>query len=104
MSEMQSEIACKALDLLLHLLQRDDGAAANESDSKRTERQSAVAGAEEGLLSEMLAHVAFSRAEAFSHSPIACRERAMKITGALVDGHPRNQYNMGEVSWGCSAA
>lgn len=97
MSQMQSEITCKALDLLLLLLQRDDGADANESDSKRTERQSTVAGAEEGLLSEMLAHVAFSRAEAFSHSPIVCRERAMKVTGALVDGHPMNQYNMGEV-------
>ncbi|CAN0494311.1 unnamed protein product, partial [Ectocarpus sp. 12 AP-2014] len=49
------------------------------------------------MLSEMMAHVAFSRADAFSHAPAACRERAMRATGALVDGHPANQYNMGEL-------
>lgn len=98
MSPMQSEIVSRALDLLLLLLGReDDGNQSEGATSKRAERQSAVAGAEEGLLSEMLAHVAFSRAEAFLHSPMECRERAMRVTGALVDRHPTNQNNMGEV-------
>ena len=94
MSETRTDIACQALDLLLLLLARDD-----DSDAaKRAERQSVVAGAEQGLLSEMLAHVAFSRAEAFSYAPVACRERAMRVVGALVQEHPTNQYNVGEVS------
>lgn len=91
--EMQTEIACKALDVLLLLLSGDG----DEEEGKRAERQSVVAGAEEGMLSEMLAHVAFSRAETFCRSPIKCQERAMRATGALVDRHPTNQYNMGEV-------
>lgn len=118
---MQNEIACKALDLLLLVLDREDpditagatsparcpspnGSGSNNNngvtestDSKRAERQSAVAGAEEGMLLEMVAHVGFSRAEAFSRSSLACRERAMKLAGAMVDGHANNQYNMGEV-------
>lgn len=93
MSETRTDIACQALNLLLLLLARPD-----EGDAKRAERQSAVAAAEQGLLSEMLAHVAFSRAEAFSYAPIACRERAMRVVGALVEEHPTNQYNVGEVS------
>lgn len=97
MSAVQTEIACKALDVLLLLLTRDEASEAGEADDKRAERQTVLATVEQGLLSEMLAHVAFSRAEAFSHAPIACRERAMRVAGALVDGHPTNQYNMGEV-------
>ncbi|CAM9195290.1 unnamed protein product, partial [Laminaria digitata] len=92
MSKTRTDIACQALDLLLLLLGRDD-----ESDAKRGERQSVVAAAEQGLLSEMLAHVAFSRAEAFSYAPVACRERAMRVVGALVQEHPTNQYNVGEL-------
>lgn len=99
MSEMQNEIACKALDLLVLLLARDDGSDAKEAgDGKRSERQTLVADVEDGVLSEMLAHVAFSRADAFSHAPVSCRERAIRVAGALVDGHPTNQYNMGEAS------
>ncbi|CBJ27263.1 vesicle docking protein P115 [Ectocarpus siliculosus] len=112
MSGMQNEIACKALDVLMLLLARDGGGDADEregggggdggggnddDDGKRPERQTLVAEVSEGMLSEMLAHVAFSRADAFSHAPVACRERAMRVTGALVDGHPTNQYNMGEL-------
>ncbi|CAM9275437.1 unnamed protein product [Scytosiphon promiscuus] len=110
MSDVQNEIACKALDLLLLLLARDGvggnatdknggggGGVDDDSDSKRPERQTLVADVEEGMLSEMLAHVAFSRADAFSHAPAACRERAMRAVGALVDGHPTNQYNLGEL-------
>lgn len=128
MSAMQNEIACKALDLLLLVLDPEDpehtkttaatvatsslplpGASGSRgsnnsvteaADSKRAERQSAVANAEEGMLSEMVAHVGFSRAEAFSRSSMACRERAMKVAGAMVDGHANNQYNMGEVRVG----
>lgn len=96
---MQNEIACKALDLLALLLARDDGSDAKEGgDGKRSERQTLVADVGDGVLSEMLAHVAFSRADAFSHAPIECRERAMRVVGALVDGHSANQYNMGEAS------
>lgn len=102
MSEMQNEIACKALDLLALLLARDDGGRSSDAkeggDSKRSERQTLVADVEDGVLSEMLAHVAFSRAEAFSHAPAECRERAMRVAGALVDVHPTNQYNLGEAS------
>lgn len=104
MSEVQNEIACKALDLLMLLLAREDGADSKEGggdgdgDSKRPERQTLVADVEDGMLSEMLAHVAFSRADAFSHAPAVCRERAMRVAGALVAGHPTNQYNLGEVS------
>ncbi|CAM9927954.1 unnamed protein product, partial [Ectocarpus sp. 8 AP-2014] len=109
MSGMQNEIACKALDVLMLLLARDGGDDADEKegggggggnddgDRKRPERQTLVAEVSEGMLSEMMAHVAFSRADAFSHAPAACRERAMRATGALVDGHPTNQYNMGEL-------
>ncbi|CAM9819325.1 unnamed protein product [Ectocarpus sp. 6 AP-2014] len=112
MSGMQNEIACKALDVLMLLLARDGGGDADEKegggggdggggndddDGKRPERQTLVAEVSEGMLSEMLAHVAFSRADAFLHAPAACRERAMRVTGALVDGHPSNQYNMGEL-------
>lgn len=118
MSDAQVEIACKALDLLLLLLARDAGGGGGGSgnatekpgggggddgdDSKRPERQTLVADVEEGMLSEMLAHVAFSRADAFSHAPAACRERAMRAVGALMDGHPTNQYNLGEVSVWCA--
>lgn len=99
MSEMQKDVVCKALDLLALLLARDDGSDAKEGgDGKRSERQTLVANVEDGVLSEMLAHVAFSRADAFSHAPVECRERAMRVVGALVDGHPTNQYNMGEAS------
>lgn len=106
MSEVQNEIACKALDVLMLLLARDGGIDSNggsgnvggEDDGKRPERQTLVADVEDGILSEMVAHVAFSRADAFSHAPAACRERAMRVTGALVAGHPTNQYNMGEAS------
>ncbi len=99
MSDTQVEITCKALDLLMLLLAPDEGGeAAAEGDGKRPERQTLVADVEDGMLSEMLAHVAFSRADAFSHPPPACRERAMRVTGALVKGHPTNQYNMGEAS------
>lgn len=100
MSAMQTEIACKALDLLLLLLSCDaeDARDGKEGDDKRPERQSIVAGVEEGLLSEMLAHVAFSRADTFCHAPKECRERAMRVTGALVEGHSINQYNTGEVT------
>ncbi|CAM9720805.1 unnamed protein product, partial [Ectocarpus sp. 13 AM-2016] len=112
MSGTQNEIACKALDVLMLLLARDGGGDADEKeggggggggsgnddgDGKRPERQTLVAEVSEGMLSEMMAHVAFSRADAFSHAPAACRERAMRATGALVDGHPANQYNMGEL-------
>lgn len=109
LSALQVEIVCKALDLLVVILERDGGdvkdgegvASTNggvaSAPSKRTERQSAVARAEEGLLSEMLAHVGFSRAEAFRQSPVECRKLAMRATGALVDGHTSNQYNLGEV-------
>ncbi|CAM9566588.1 unnamed protein product, partial [Ectocarpus fasciculatus] len=112
MSSVQNEIACKALDLLMLLLARDGGGEADEKeggggggggggndddDGKRPERQTLVAEVSEGMLSEMMAHVAFSRADAFSHAPAPCRERAMRATGALVDGHTNNQYNMGEL-------
>lgn len=114
MSDVQNEIACKALDLLLLLLARESGGDSNATekrdgtgvvddnhdDSKRPARQALVADVEDGMLSEMLAHVAFSRADAFSHAPVACRERAMRAVGALVDGHPTNQYNLGEVCRG----
>lgn len=103
MSKTQNEIACKALDLLMLLLARDDGGGSKEggvgggdSDGKRPERQTLVADVQDGMLSEMLAHVAFSKADAFSHTPAACRERAMRVAGALVDGHATNQYKMGE--------
>ncbi|CAM9600060.1 unnamed protein product, partial [Hapterophycus canaliculatus] len=112
MSDAQNEIACKALDLLLMLLLARNGGGGDaaekrgvggvggvddEDDAKRPERQTLVADVEEGILSEMLAHVAFSRADTFSHAPAACRERAMRAVGALVDGHPTNQYNLGEL-------
>lgn len=120
MTPMQLEIMSKALDLLLLVVEReagdggDSGAAAGEkkvagasggagaTESKRAERQSAVAGAESGLLSEMLAHVGFSRAEMFCRTPMACRERAMRVTGSLVDGHASNQYQLGEVRYDLS--
>lgn len=113
MSEVQNDIACKALDVLMLLLAIDDGSDSKQSngndggggggsegegDGKRPERQTLVADVEDGMLSEMLVHVAFSRADAFSHAPAVCRERAMRVTGALVAGHPTNQYNMGEAS------
>lgn len=107
MSEVQNAIACKALDVLMLLLAREDGADSEEGkgvggdgedDGKRPERQTLVADVEDGMLSEMLAHVAFSRADTFSHAPAVCREKAMRVTGALVAGHPANQYNMGEAS------
>lgn len=99
MSEIQNEIACKALDLLMLLLAREGGdGGGGDGDGKRPERQTLVADVEDGMLSEMLAHVAFSRADAFSHAPPAIRERAMRVAGALVAGHPTIQYNMGEAS------
>lgn len=98
MSDTQVEITCKALDLLMLLLAPEEDGEAAGGDGKRAERQTLVADVEEGMLSEMLAHVAFSRADAFSHPPAACRERAMRVAGALVKGHPTIQYNMGEVS------
>lgn len=106
MSAMQCEIACRALDLLMMLILSGDGnkeGTGNEKEKEKggsfgkSERQSVVAGTEDGLLAEMLAHVGFSRADVFSRSPKVCREKAMRVTGALVDGHPTNQYNMGEV-------
>lgn len=113
MSAIQSEIACKALDLLLVILQPEGsdtnaqllpaassstgGGSESAVDPKRAERQAAVSGAAEGTLSEMVAHVGFSRADDFSGSTMACRERAMRVTGAMVDGHATNQYQMGEV-------
>lgn len=104
MSAMQCEIACRALDLLMVLVLPGDGNKEGVSNEKekggsfgKSERQSVVAGTEDGLLAEMLAHVGFSRADVFSRSPKVCREKAMRVTGALVDGHPTNQYNMGEV-------
>eukprot|EP00903_Cladosiphon_okamuranus_P005357 g5352.t1 len=112
MSEVQLEIACKSLDVLMLLLATKDGSDSKQGngtggsgsggdegdgDGKRSERQTLVADVEDGMLSEMLVHVAFSRADAFSHAPAVCRERAMGVTGALVAGHPTNQYNMGEL-------
>lgn len=111
MSEVQNAIACKALDVLMLLLARGEvganssegqggggGGSESEEDGKRPERQTLVADVEDGMLSEMLAHVAFSRADTFSHAPAVCRETAIRVVGALVAGHPTNQYNMGEAS------
>ena len=114
MSAMQREIACRALDLLTQVLISSDedgisninGSIENTDNEKnkdkegncgKTERQSIVADTQAGLLAEMLAHVGFSRAEVFARSPKVCREKAMRATGALVDGHSANQYSMGEV-------
>lgn len=111
MSAAQMDIAMKALNLLMRLLEYGDadmtppsshthGKAAenDQSPSRWKERQTAVGRAAEGMLAEMLAHVGFSKAEPFCHAPTGVREGAMKVVAALVDGHAENQAELAEVA------
>ncbi|CAM9633134.1 unnamed protein product [Choristocarpus tenellus] len=127
MTDLQSDIVSKAVEILLVLLEVGGGEGAEESQGQEKEQrwfthssngdagvravagggggggghreksQSAVAGAASGLLVELLVHVAFSRAEPYCLVPLNCRRKAVRVMGAVVEGCQDNQHLVGEV-------
>ncbi len=97
-SPLQEQIMVSGITLLRLVLSRSSGQiAAAENQGGLKHKQQSVACAADGLLSELLVHVAFSRADPYSFTPSSVRSIACEAVGDLMNNNYEIQYFMDQM-------
>ncbi len=95
-SALQEQIMVSGITLLRLLLSRRRGGQSAENQELKHKQQS-VACAADGLLSELLVHVALSRADPYSFTPSTVRSIACEAVGDLMNDNFEIQYFMDQM-------